>query len=133
MLATFTDGNPYAQSSDFNPIVNWGGTVIGAPTVSVQLVSQGTNNSTWEIVGNATYTETGTYTAAVTVSDADGGFMQTGQTSIQVADAPLTDTTPVANVVNAVAGSASGPIVLATFTDGNPVRARSSGFNRSSQ
>ena len=126
VLATFTDGNPNADPSYFTPVVNWGGTVIGNPSLSVQMVAQGTDNSTWEIVGNATYSAAGNYATTVTVNDADGSSVQTGNTSFQVADAPLTDTTPVA-IVNAVAGSGTGPVVLATFTDGNPY-AQSSDF-----
>ena len=126
VLATFTDGNPNAQASYFTPFVNWGGTVIGNTGVSLQQVSQGTSNSTWEVVGNATYAETGNYTVKVTVNDADGNSVQTGNSSFHVTDAPLSDATPF-STVNAVEGSGTGPVVLATFTDGNPY-AQSSDF-----
>ena len=57
----------------------------------------------------------------MSVVDGGGNTFQTSDTSIQVADAVLTDTTPVANVgTNAYVAKGSGQIVLATFTDGNP-------------
>ena len=119
VLATFTDGNPNAQDVFFNPVVDWGGTVIGTPAVSVQLVSWGTASSTWDVVGSAAYAETGTYIPTVTVSDGIGNTVETSNTTLGITDAPLTDTTPVATV-NAVEGAGTGPVVLATFTDGNP-------------
>ena len=83
------------------------------------MVSQGSAGSIWDVVGNATYAEAGNYTPAVSVVDAGGNTVQTSDTSFQVADAALTDTTPAANVINAFTGG-TGPFVMATFTDGNP-------------
>ena len=120
VLATFTDANPYAALSDFTAAVNWGnGTVIGTPAASVQFVSQSAGVSTWQVVGSVTYAAKGSDTVAVTVNDADGSSVATSQTTVSVADAPLTDTTP-ATTLNAVAEYATGTVVLATFTDANP-------------
>jgi len=76
--------------------------------------------STWRVVGSATYAEIGTYTVTVTVDDVDGTpAIQTSNMSVSVADAALTDTTPVATF-DALQGNDSGTLVLATFTDANP-------------
>src|SRR5579872_551598 len=70
--------------SDFTPVVDWGGALVGAPTVSVQMVSQSATSSTWEVVGNATYAVKGNYKVAVTVSDGQGSTVQTSNESVAV-------------------------------------------------
>jgi len=86
----------------------------------VELVSRSATLSTWRVVGSATYAEIGTYTVTVTVDDVDGTpAIQTSNMSVSVADAALTDTTPVATF-DALQGNDSGTLVLATFTDANP-------------
>jgi hypothetical protein len=83
-------------------------------------VSQTAGLSTWEVVGSATYAEKGLYTVTVTVNDIDGtNTLTTRNTSINVADAHLTDTT-TAGTVNATRGTSTGDVVLATFSDANP-------------
>jgi N-acetylneuraminic acid mutarotase len=78
VLATFNDPNPSAAVSDFTPTVNWGGTLVGTPSVSVQQVSPSTSGgSSWEVVGSAVYAAAGTDTVAVTVHDADGRSVST--------------------------------------------------------
>jgi hypothetical protein len=84
VLATFTDADPAAPLADFSATVNWGGTVTGTPTSSVQLVSRTATLSTWQVVGSATYSAGGTYTAAVTVKEADGSTVSTSQTQFNV-------------------------------------------------
>ncbi|MBS0262670.1 MAG: hypothetical protein JSS02_12020 [Planctomycetes bacterium] len=123
-LATFTDGNPVAPLTDFKAAVNWGGTVIGTPTVAVVLVSRDATSSTWQVTGKAVYAQPGTYTPVVSVSDKGGSACTANQTSFEVADAPLTDTTPV-KVLAATEGKAFSSFVLATFTDANPSAAAS--------
>jgi hypothetical protein len=105
--------------SDFTPTVNWGGAVTGTPTVSVQLVSQTASGSTWEVVGNATYAEAGSYTVTVAVNDTTGSSVVTDNTTISVADALLTDTT-ASQTFSAATATSTGTVVLATFSDGNP-------------
>ena len=119
VLATFLDVNSAAQASDFTVGVNWGGSLIGTPTVAVQFVSQTAGVSTWQVVGSATYAEASLNHVTVSVSDVRGGNFSSSQTTTSVADAPLSDTT-VAATLNATAGVSTGSIVLATFTDGNP-------------
>ena len=119
VLATFTDADPQTLVTDFSPSVSWGGTVTGSSTIAVQLVSRSATASTWKVVGSATYVEAGSYTVSVAVSDLEGASVQTSNTTVSVADAPLTDITPV-RVLNAVAGSSTGTVVVAEFTDGDP-------------
>src|SRR5262249_51249574 len=119
VLATFTDGNPSAPLADFTPTVNWGGTLLGTPTVAVQLVSRTASVSNWEVLGSATYAEKGNYVASVTVADIGGSKFTTSNSTISVADAPLTDTTP-ATTLNAVPGAATGNVTLMTFSDNDP-------------
>ncbi|HEY2251016.1 MAG TPA: right-handed parallel beta-helix repeat-containing protein, partial [Planctomycetaceae bacterium] len=118
VLATFSDANPQA-ANDYVLSVDWGGTLIGAGTASIQLVSRSATASTWRVVGSATYAEPGNATVSVTVNDVDGASTSTNATRVGVADAPLTDTTPL-QTLGATAGINSGTLVLATFTDGDP-------------
>ena len=124
VLATFLDGAPAAQASDFTVSVNWGGTVIGSQSATVQFVSQAAGVSTWQVIGSATYAEAGLNPVTVSVNSIQGGSLTTSTTNVSVADAPLTDTT-VATTLNATAGVSTGSVVLATFTDGNPFSAAS--------
>src|SRR5205814_882736 len=107
VLMTFTDLDPDAELSDFTPSVDWGGTLIGTPTASVQLVSRSATDSTWQVAGSATYAEPGSYTVTVTVDDVDGSSAQTTNTSVSVADAPLTDVTP-ATTLTVLPGNSIG-------------------------
>jgi hypothetical protein len=115
VLATFTDGQASATASDFTPTVNLGGTLIGTPVVSVQLVSRSTTYSTWEIVGNATYSANGQYSAAVTVSDGDGTSVQTGNTSFNVTNASPSPSLAFAGEY-AVATTGNNTLTLASIT-----------------
>lgn len=119
ILATFTDTNPLAIASDYTTTVDWGGTLAGTPTRLVKLVSRTATESAWQVEGSATYTRAGLYPVAVTIKPRDSGSITTVQTRVDVADAPLTDTTPV-KTWNAVEGKATGAITLATFRDANP-------------
>jgi hypothetical protein len=119
ILATFTDANLSALASDFTPIVNWNGTLVGTPTVAVVLVAHTATGTNWKVTGNAVYAEAGLYHVGVTVNDADGSGMSTTNTSIKVADAALTDTTTAATN-NVTRGAGFSNVVLAQFTDANP-------------
>ena len=119
MLATFTDGNPNAQPVFFSPAVNWGGTLIGTPTVSVQQVSQGPAGSTWEVIGNAAYGKTGTYTPTVTVNDAIGNTIQTSNTSINVTPGAVSLATSLVSLSSASVASGNGVTVTLQTKDAN--------------
>ncbi|MCY2968956.1 MAG: hypothetical protein NT069_35910, partial [Planctomycetota bacterium] len=118
-LATFSDANPYAPLTDFKATVSWGGTVVGTPSVKVALVERGPTSSTWVVTGSVVYRTAGLYTPRVGIKDVDGSFLSSGQTTLKVADAPLTDTT-VTKILTATEAKSTGQITLATFTDGNP-------------
>ena len=119
VLATFSDANPSAPMSDYTATVNWGGTLVGPATTSIQLISRTATASTWEVLGTATYSEEGTYTVSVSVSDVDGSHTSTSNTTFSVTDATLSDTTSV-QTFNATEGNSTGQQVLATFSDANP-------------
>jgi hypothetical protein len=119
VLATFSDANPFAPSTDFTASVNWNGTLIGTPTASVVLVSRTAAASLWKVTGRAVYAEPGLYHVGVTVHDRDGGTAAASKVSIDVVDAALSDTT-VSATVGATRLVQSSNVVLATFTDGNP-------------
>ena len=55
----------------------------------------------------------------VSVTDTEGGSFATANTTINVVDAPLTDTTP-ATTFSATSGTSTGNVVLATYSDANP-------------
>ncbi len=119
VMATFTDCDPFATLSDYNTNVDWGGNVIGTPSVAVQFVSSSATASNWEVVGSTTYAEAGHYTPTVTVNDVDGSSVQTKQSSFDVADAALTDSTPP-TTISGTEGLANTNVVLMTFSDANP-------------
>lgn len=85
VLATFTDANPSAPASDFEPAVNWGGKLIGKPSVSVELVSRTDTISTWGLVGSVTYAQAGSYAVKIKVADAGGKSVSTSKTTFRVA------------------------------------------------
>lgn len=120
ILATFTDTNVKAQPGDFTATVTWAGTMIGTPTVAVQLVSRTKTASKWKVVGSATYADLGLHGLSVFVQDTAGNVLSSsGKSQIKVADAPLHDVTKTKTYAS-VEGSNTGPQVLATFTDANP-------------
>jgi hypothetical protein len=87
VLMTFVDANPYAMLSDFTPIVNWGGVVLGAPGVSVELASRDATSSTWNVLGEAVYGQAGSYIPSVQIRDISGSRVRGSSTSFNVAAA----------------------------------------------
>ena len=125
VLATFSDANPYATLADFTvvtPVTYTGSPSFSTgPTYAIVPLGVFGGVSNWEVVASGTIAETGTYTATVTVNDADGNAVtNVTPTTISVADAALTDTTPVNHTVAAIEGTAFSNVILATFTDANP-------------
>jgi PKD repeat protein len=114
-VATFTDADPNATVSDFNPpggaLIDWGDNTTSAGTVT----QPGGKGTPFVISGSHTYVEEGSFTVTITITDVDGNSA-TGQGTATVADANLTVTT---SSVSATEGQAfSGQV--ATFTDANP-------------
>ncbi len=123
-LMTFTDADPYAVAGDFSVTSqNFGGTLAGtAPTLSIVADGSYSGSGTgWKVVADTlTYRTAGTYNVALTVHDAGGNDVSTtGTTSFSMADAALTDTTPVATI-DGTEGVAQTNVTLMTFTDADP-------------
>jgi hypothetical protein len=114
-VAILQDGNPDATPADYSVTIAWGDGTTSPGTVQPSL-SPGLFN----VFGNHTYLEQGTYNnIAVTVVDDGGASTVATSTSIVVADAPLyPGTTPV--TINTFAGTPIGEKIAATFADGNP-------------
>ena len=66
-LATLTDGNHNAATSDYTVMVDWGD---GTPVTGAALTALG--NGQFTVSGAHTWTTPGNYTATISVSDAGG-------------------------------------------------------------
>lgn len=83
VLATFLDQNVLAQTSNFSSVtVNWGDGATSTGTV--QLVSQGSTGTTFQVVGNHTYNRPGTFTVQVSVQDVGGQSLTSSRTVFEV-------------------------------------------------
>ncbi len=116
-VATFAVADPVGVTGSFTAAIDWGNGQPVAGTVTFD-----STTDTFVVSGAYTFAEEGTYTITVTVHDANGNTA-VGAGQAVVADAPLTDTTPASNIITVPdAGNRStGTVVLATFTDGNPL------------
>lgn len=112
-VATFTDPDPTQNASDFSASVSWGdGTPATTGTVS------GGNGGPYTVTASHTYAEEGTDMLSVTVTDTtDPSNTATATEQVTVADAPLSGS---AATLTATAEQSTGPVTVATFTDGNP-------------
>ncbi len=120
VLATFSYANRSAAASNFTPTVTWGGTVVGTPAVSLQLVSRTKTVSNWKVVGSAVYADNGTYGITVSIRDKSNNvILSSGKVQFKVADARLTNITP-SKTYKSVEGNSTGTQVLAIFKDANP-------------
>src|SRR5262249_52086627 len=70
LLATFADANPYATTADFTATIAWGDGSVDSGTV--QAGTQGN----FDVLGNHTYADGGSYIVQVTLLD-DGGSSAT--------------------------------------------------------
>jgi hypothetical protein len=113
IVATFTDANAGDNSAEMTATIHWGDGTSTAGTVSYAA-------GTYTVTGSTTYAEEGSYTVTADVSDTGGSKLTgIGKATVTTGDAALTDTSsPVS--ANGTEGSASGSIVVATFTDANP-------------
>ncbi len=109
-MATFTDSDAGAQSSDFTATIDWGDGQQDAGTVTAG------SDGTFTISGMHLYAEEAAHLAVdVTITDSANNSV-TVHSSAEVADAPLTAT---AMTINAVEGQTFSGAV-ATFSDANP-------------
>ena len=123
VLGAFIDSYSSTVSADFSLTdVNWGGILAGTPP-KLSVISDPSyvgSGSGWKVVADTvTYAEKGTYPVSLNVADVAGGTITLSQTSFNVADAPLSDTT-LARTINTIEGQANTNVVLMTFTDANP-------------
>jgi large repetitive protein len=114
IVGTFTDANPTAPISDFWATINWGD---GSPATTGLVTQPGGVGTAFDVTGSHTYATPGSYTTIISVSD-DGGSRVTITGTATVTDLPVTGS--VKNFT-AVEGENTGAVVLATFSDPNPL------------
>ncbi len=112
VVGSFTDANTAAPVSDFTAIIDWGD---GSPTTLGTIVSTGGGG--FNVQGTHAYARPGSYITKVNVTD-NGGSTVTLNGTATVTDLPVTGA--VRNFP-AVEGQDTGSIVLATFSDPNPL------------
>src|SRR5262245_63500383 len=121
---TFDDNNPSASSSDFSVTsVTYSNSpsFSSGPTYSVQANGSASGGkSHWKVVVSGTVAETGNYTVTVNVADVDGSTVSSGNTTLAVADAALSNTTPANSRMKAIEGNAIRNLALMNFDDNNP-------------
>ncbi len=125
---TFTDGNLLAPASDFTVSVTYTNSpnFVSGPTYSI--TQPGGVGTAFDVEVSGNIAEAGNYAATVTVTDIGGSTVTDSNTTINVADAPLTDTTTPGSTISTTEGTAFSSQVLMTFSDANPF-ATASDFN----
>jgi hypothetical protein len=109
-VASFTDANLMAPLSDFTATINWG----DSPTTTTGTVTQpGGTGTAFEVSGDHTYAEEGSFMITVSITD-KGGSMASPSSTATVADAALTATGGFI-----VKSASIGNHTVATFTDAN--------------
>jgi hypothetical protein len=112
-VATFTDANTAAPASDFTATVSWGdGTTSTLSGAAASLVAEG--GGLFALLAGHIYTEAGSFTLAVQISD-DGGSSLAGTQTLSVADHPLANLSILAP--SATEGKNTNLLTVATFTD----------------
>jgi hypothetical protein len=113
-VATFTDGPSTAPAADFTATVNWGD---GSPSTTGTIT--GGSGSPYVVSGTHTYADVGFDVTSVTVTDTSLALnTATASGFAVVSDAPIT-ASPV-TLPGFGVNQSSGPLEVATFTDGNP-------------
>ena len=108
-VASFSTTNPYAISSDFRAVINWGD---GVNTNSPGAINS-TGYGTFSVVGSNTYQDPGTFPVTVTIVSPGG------QSSI-VNSTAIVSALPVSVLPNPVTGNAGEPlsgVTVATVLD----------------
>jgi hypothetical protein len=113
-VLTFADNNPLATPADFTASIDWGDNVQGTGKIVAIGVQNG--QALFQIVGNHTYTDEGSYPIHVDVFDVDG-MKTAGDTTATISDAALVSATGIA--VKAVENQALANVPVATFIDSN--------------
>jgi hypothetical protein len=99
VLATFTDGNPFAKASDFTATVDWGDGTSGPATVAAGSAGG------FQVSGTNTYKAPDSYPVAVSIADV-GGATATAATTAEISSAP-----PPAQLLATGAAPGRDPIV----------------------
>jgi hypothetical protein len=107
VVASFSDGNPFAKASDFSATVDWGDGTTGPATVTARQAGG------FQVTGTYTYRTPDSYPVAVSIADA-GGATASATTTATISSAP-----PPAQLL--VTGAAPGrdPIVRAYGPNGD--------------
>jgi len=116
-IASFTDVNPNAATTDFSATVDWGDGSAVENLTSGAFSQPGGAGTTFDVSATHTYAEEGTYTVNVAVSATDGSTITLTNTA-KVVDASLSAGTAVN--LSADEGISTGSVVVGTFTDANP-------------
>jgi hypothetical protein len=114
VVASFLDGYASAPVSDFTAAIQWGD---GHASSSTLIAPAG--GGAFVVLGSHAYEE-GTFTVKVTIKDKGGSQVVASNVTVDVADAPLKLTSP-ARTISEAEGISTGSVLLATFTDGDPI------------
>jgi hypothetical protein len=92
LVATFFDPDPMSTAGDYNATIAWGDASSSPPPpVTITQTGASPMGNTFEVRGDHTYTEEGTYTLKVTITDIDTPSNNaTVSSTAKIADAPLT-------------------------------------------
>ena len=123
VLATFEDPNTLATTSSVTaslPAGGWGdGTPAASATLAVQQIGldPSTGEPIFEVLGNHTYAEEGTFTVNINVTTSGGVTTALTPGTATVLDAPLLGS--AGTEITGVEGSSTGTVLLGTFVDAN--------------
>ena len=123
VLATFEDPNTLATTSSVTaslPAGGWGdGTPAASATLAVQQIGldPSTGDPIFEVLGNHTYAEEGTFTVNINVTTSGGVTTALTPGTATVLDAPLLGS--AGTEITGVEGSSTGTVLLGTFVDAN--------------
>jgi hypothetical protein len=118
-VATFTDADPAGRISDYGATINWGD---GDTTASVSIVADAHVPGQFDVIASKShpYAVGGSYTVAVTITDAGGASIVADGTAV-VADLALTATGR--SVTSKEGATFTG--IVATFKDADRTKAAS--------
>ncbi len=115
-VATVTDTDPAASATDFTATIDWGDGQLSSASGSAGTIIANPGGPGFQVLGNHTYAEDGSYATTVTIHSARGGNASVSGTALS-ADAPLSAT---GTSLNATQGTRLVGVTVAQFTDGNP-------------
>ena len=107
VVATFTDGNPFAKASDFSATVDWGDGTTAPATVSTAPAGG------FQVSGTYTYKVPDSYPVAVSIADV-GGSTASATTTAAISSAP-----PPAHLLAVGAPPGHDPLVGAYAPNGD--------------